>query len=126
MEPIHVLCVDDNADVLAVVSMLVDHAPGLSCVGSLETANNLKAEAIDRNADVVLLDLRIPGCDSLARLRELTDSVSTARTIVLSGDSDDDTVDRSIAAGAVMCLRKDGDPRVLIDTIRKVAAAGRN
>jgi len=121
MEPVHVLCMDDNADVRMVLRMLIDKTVGLTCVGALETANNLATEAADRDADVVLLDLGIPGCDSFAEMRALA-RTGSAKIIVYSGDSDPDTADQSIEAGASACLCKGMHPRAIVEKILDVAA----
>lgn len=121
METVHVLCVDDNPDVRSVLRTLINMTDGLACVGTLETAKNLATEAADREADVVLLDLGFPDCDSFEEMRALARSGS-AKIIVFSGDADPDTAEQSMAAGAAACLLKGANPRVIVEKIRDVAA----
>jgi DNA-binding NarL/FixJ family response regulator len=118
---IQVLCVDDSADVLEVLRFLLNRTPDLACVGSIITADNLPEEVSRSGADVVLLDLGIPGCDTLERLRELKGSGVAAKAIVFSGDCEYETVEKSLNAGADACVRKGSDPHTLIETIRRVA-----
>lgn len=120
MVPIRVLCIDDSPDVLAVLTMLLNRAPDLTCVGALGTADGLTAEVESRGAEVVVLDVGIPYRDSLGRLDELKRSGSLAKVIVFSGDNDDESVNRCLAAGASACVTKATDPRILLDTIRGV------
>jgi DNA-binding NarL/FixJ family response regulator len=124
MEPVHVLCIDDNPDMRIVLRMLIDKTDGLSCVGTLETAKNLTTEAVTRDADVVLLDLGLPDCDSLEEMRALA-RTGAAKIIVLSGTSDPEVTEQSIAAGAAACLCKGMHPRALVETILDVAAGDR-
>jgi|SRR6185369_592537 len=121
MEPVHVLCVDDNADMRKILSMLIDRTDGMTCVGALDSASNLATEAADRDADVVLLDLGMPGCDSFEEMRALA-RTGSAKIIVYSGSSDPDTAEQSIAAGAAACLCKGTHPRALVEKILDVAA----
>lgn len=121
MRTIQVMCVDDSPDILTVLQALLSQAPDLHCVGALETAKDLKTAAREREADVVIVDLRIPGCDCLGEIRELKRSGARTEAIVFSGDGDSETVERSLEAGASACVRKDSDPFELLRTIREVA-----
>jgi DNA-binding NarL/FixJ family response regulator len=122
MPDIQVVCVDDNADLLATLQFLIDHSPGLSCSGILESADNLSAAVGDLHADVVVLDLGIPGCDCLEELREVRREHAGMKVIVFSGDSDSGTVEECMAAGAAACVVKSADPMELLERIREVAA----
>lgn len=121
MAPTQVLCVDDSPDVRAVLQVLIDRTRDLRCVGTLDTAEDLTAQVQRCGADVVVLDLVIPGCDCLEEMRELRRSGSAARIVVFSGNDDEETVRESMEAGAAACVRKAGDPRMLLDSIRRVA-----
>lgn len=122
-DPVHVLCIDDNADVRAVLKMLIDHTAGLSCVGALASSADLVHETESRHADVVLLDLHIPGCDPLESLQSLARSGSRAKVIVFTGDADVDTEERAVAAGAVACIRKGSHPDAILERIFEAARA---
>ena len=39
--PIRILCVDDNADMLEMMRMLLDTEPSMQCVGCLHSADQL-------------------------------------------------------------------------------------
>jgi DNA-binding NarL/FixJ family response regulator len=121
--PIRVICVDDSPDVRVVLRSLINHTPDLECVGLLESADNLADEIRSHGADVVVLDLVIPGCDPLSEVREARRQGSDARIIMFTGNDDETTTGRSVGAGAQACLVKTGDPRRLLDTIRRVAAS---
>jgi len=121
MAAIHVLCVDDDPDVLAVLSMLLRRTPDLECVGALSTVVDVAAEADARGADIVVIDFGIPGVDSVEQLHKLMESGSPAKAIVFSGNNDDHSVTLALEAGAAAYVAKATDPRILLDTIRKVA-----
>jgi DNA-binding NarL/FixJ family response regulator len=119
---IHVMCVDDSPDVRAVLRSLINHTKDLEFVGALDSANNLASEIELHGAEVVVLDLTIPGCDPLEEVREARRAGSSASIIMFTGFDDQETTETSLGAGAQACVAKAGDPRKLLETIRRVAA----
>jgi DNA-binding NarL/FixJ family response regulator len=123
MPPIRVMCVDDSPDVRVVLRSLINHTPDLECVGTLASSDHLADEIRSHGADVVVLDLVIPGCDPLGEVREARKAGSDARIIMFTGNDDCVTIEESLGAGAEACVVKAGDPRRLLDTIRRIAAS---
>lgn len=84
------------------------------------------AEGVDRArtlaADVVLMDLRMPGTDGVAATAALREQVPNARVLVLTTFDSESDVLPAIEAGAIGYLLKDALPD---DLIRAVRAAGR-
>lgn len=84
------------------------------------------AEGVDRArtlaADVVLMDLRMPGTDGVTATAALREQVPTARVLVLTTFDSESDVLPAIEAGAIGYLLKDALPD---DLIRGVRAAGR-
>lgn len=121
---IRVLCVDDTAMLAEALCQVVDMTEGMCCAGALLNADRLGDEAESRQADIVLLDLRMPGRDPLEALAELVGRLPQTRVIVFSGLLDAQTVDRAVAAGAWGCLEKGVDAEPILDAIRTVARGG--
>src|SRR5438309_2006229 len=95
-----ILFVDDNLDLHRVMQALLRFAghEGI-CVASGEDALNYLKSA---NADVVLLDLMMPGLSGLDVLRQLRQDPRTAKlpVVMFSGVSDQPQIDQLLAAGA--------------------------
>jgi DNA-binding NarL/FixJ family response regulator len=121
---IRVVLVDDQALLRAGFRAIIDSADDLEVVGEC----NDGAEALDviRNAraDVVLMDIRMPGRDGIETTRAITadEDLNGVRIIVLTTFELDEYVVAAIAAGASGFLDKGVDPWVLLDAIRVVAA----
>jgi len=121
---IRVVLADDQALIRAGFRVLIDSAPDLEVVG--EAADGEKAVALVRStrADVVLMDIRMPGMDGLAATRAITgdDDLAGVRVIVLTTFEVDDYVISAVQAGASGFLGKGVEPAELLDAIRVVAA----
>src|SRR3569832_2190598 len=103
---IRVLCIDDNEALLRALEVKISLEPGMACVGALSTADQLIDEAKRQRADVVLLDLEMPGRDSMQALAELSRECPGTRTIILSAFLRDEYIEAALAAGAWGYLSK--------------------
>jgi DNA-binding NarL/FixJ family response regulator len=121
--PIRVLCVDDSRDITATLGRCIAREPDMESVGSLHSADDLVRQVDERRADVVLLDMTMPGKDPLAALRDLR-AHAAARVLVFSGRDDQEAVEMAAEAGASGFLSKDAKIPVMLDAIRQVARSG--
>src|SRR5690606_23873630 len=92
-EPVKVLCVDDNAAVAEAIELKLGLEPSLRWVGRLEAADGLLDEVATTGAQVVLLDIDMPGRDPFHALEELSQKFPDVRAIMLSGYIGDDLID---------------------------------
>ncbi|HTF46464.1 MAG TPA: response regulator transcription factor [Pseudonocardia sp.] len=115
---------DDQALIRAGFRVLINSAPDLEVVG--EAANGSDAVELARTAraDVVLMDIRMPGTDGLAATRRITqdDDLAGVKVLVLSTFEIDEYVFEALRAGASGFLGKGVEPDQLIAAIRLVAA----
>jgi CheY-like chemotaxis protein len=68
--------------------------------------------------DLVVTDVVMPGTDGLTMLRRMRQAGSRARFLVVTNDPTDDVRAQAAAAGAMACLRKPIDARLLTDFLR--------
>ena len=120
---VRVLVVDDNPLVGEALAQVIAITPGLESAGLVARADHLAAEAADRRADVVVLDLRMPGRDPLAALTDFAATHPEVRVIASSGEDDEALADAAIAAGAWAFVAKTGGGGPILAAIRRVAAA---
>lgn len=108
-----VLCVDDNTDVASAIRMALVRA-GLTCVGTLDSANELATHVASVKPHVVLLDVDMSGRDSFEALAEISRDHPDVRTLMLSGHVRRDLIDRALERGAWGYISKnDGIEAVL-------------
>jgi DNA-binding NarL/FixJ family response regulator len=117
-----VLVVDDQPLVRSGFRMVLEERADLELVG--EAADGLEALELARelDPDVILMDVRMPNLDGVEATRQLVESGTRARILVLTTFDLDEYVYAAIRAGASGFLLKDVEPAELVDAIRVVAA----
>jgi DNA-binding NarL/FixJ family response regulator len=118
---IRVLLADDQPLIRAGLSMVMTDAPDIEVVaeaGSGAEAVRLTAET---HADVVVMDIRMPGTDGIAATRAIT-AGSAAKVIMLTTFDDDENVYAALRAGASGFLVKDMALDDILAAVRVVAA----
>ena len=118
---IRVLCVDDHQFLTDGLAARINLERDMTCVGCLSSAEGLVERAAETRADVVMLDLEMPGPDSLDMLDKLTHGQENIRVIVLSAHVRDHLIDQALKNGAAGYFSKNDSPSVIIEGIRKVA-----
>ncbi|MFI6695469.1 response regulator [Streptomyces sp. NPDC050433] len=122
---IRVLLADDQTLLRSAFRVLVDSEPDMEVVG--EAADGAQAVALARSekADVVLMDIRMPGTDGLAATRMISadPELDGVRVVMLTTFEVDEYVVQSLRAGASGFLGKGAEPEELLNAIR-IAAAG--
>lgn len=117
---VRVVCVDDNRLVLDALLVHFRSEPWLKVVAMLHQADDLPRIAADEAADVVLLDIDMPGADPFEAMAELARSRPETRTIIVTGHLRADLVDKALAAGAWGYLCKTAGPSAIVEAIRLV------
>ena len=117
---IRVLLVDDHRLVRASLRSVLDGADGVEVSGEAATGEDAIARASE--ADVVLMDVNMPGIGGLEATRRLRAAAPGARVIALTAHRDDPYPAQMLDAGAAGYLTKDCGPEELVDAIRRVAA----
>ncbi|QKW06385.1 response regulator transcription factor [Streptomyces sp. NA04227] len=122
--PIRVLLADDQHLVRAAFAMLVESAPDMEVVGQAGTGNEAVELLHSARADLVVMDIRMPGLDGIEATRIIADDASLAdvKVLVLTTYATDEHIVDALRAGASGFLVKDTRPAELLDAIRTVAA----
>ncbi len=121
-KPIRVLCVDDHAFLAAGLRARLEIEDGMEFVGHRENADDLVSHVQRTKADIVLLDIEMPGADVFEAIHSLHHRCPEVRAIVLSAHVRDRYLDSAFASGAWGYLTKGDSPDDVIEGIRKVAA----
>jgi len=121
--PIRVLIADDNRNVRRGLRLQLEAVPGIRVIG--EVVNGADAVTVARNehADVVLMDMQMPGMNGAEATRELVhgDSEQKVAVIVMTSFAIDSYVTDALDAGAVGYLLKSHDSDLLVHAIHAAA-----
>ena len=120
---IRVLLADDQALIRAGFRVLLDSADDLEVVGEAADGGQAHAMARQQRADVVLMDIRMPGVDGLEATRRIAadQDLAGVKVIILTTFESDEYVYQAIRSGASGFLVKDSEPADLIHAVRVVA-----
>jgi len=124
-EPVRVFLVDDQQMVRAGFRMLIESQPDLTVVGEAGDGQQAVQALRDVEADVVLMDVRMPVLDGVEATGLLTSGAphgSGPRIIVLTTFDLDEYAFAAIRAGAAAFLLKDAAPEELLAAVRTVHA----
>jgi DNA-binding NarL/FixJ family response regulator len=122
-EPTRVVLADDQDLIRAGLRLVIDRAPGLTVVGEAANGHDAVRVVREARADVVLMDIRMPGLDGLAATRRIVadDSLAGVKVLILTTFEIDEYVFEAVRSGASGFLGKGARPDALIDAIRTVA-----
>ncbi|SEP52283.1 response regulator [Amycolatopsis saalfeldensis] len=121
---IRVLLVDDHQLVRMGLRVLVDREDDMRVVGEADNGRQALTRLRHSPADVMLLDIRMPGMDGLEVLRHLAadPALRPVRVIVVTTFEIDQYVFEALGAGASGFILKDSAPAELVHAVRVVAA----
>lgn len=118
---IRVAIADDQQLVRGGIRMILEGEPDIEVVG--EAADGQEAIELVRieEPDVVLLDVRMPGCDGLAAANAILATDTATRVLMLTTFDLDEYVYEALRAGASGFLLKDMSGEDIVTAVRQAA-----
>ncbi len=121
---ISVSIVEDNAQVRASLTKLIDSSPGYRCVSQHGSAENALMEIPGVRPEVVLMDINLPGLNGVECVQRLKPQLPGTQIIMLTVYQNTEHIFNALAAGATGYLLKQTPPPELLAAIRDVQAGG--
>ena len=121
---INVLIADDHPILRNGLKEILVRQLGAVC-GEAMDAQEVLAQVQNRNWNLVILDIAMPGRSGLDILRDLKVVRPNLPVLILSAHPEDQYGKRMLRAGAAGYLEKHNAPEELIKAVRKVLAGGR-
>ena len=127
-EPVErILYVEDEPDIRAIAQMALEAVGGFTVIACASGAEALAA-APEARADLLLLDVMMPGMDGPATLAALRQLPATAATPVIFMTAKVQPAERAqhLALGALDVIAKPFDPMALSEQILAICARPRS
>ncbi len=124
VRPTRVVIVEDHTMIAdGLVAAFAAH-DDIEVVGRSRTAAGVTELAVEVEADVVLLDFRLPDGEAPEVLVQLKATLPDVKVVIVSAASDYRSVIRALEAGASGYMLKDQDIDELVTAVRTVRAGG--
>ncbi len=123
--PIRILIVDDHPVVLAGLTSMLSTQPDFEVVGSASGGDEALQMLRAHTADILLLDLRMPGMSGVDTLHAIKAEGMHVRAIILTSFETDEDIYRSVQAGAQGYLLKGAPQADMVEAIQTVHAGRR-
>lgn len=120
---IRVAVVDDEALVRSGLRLILGTAPDIEVVAECSGGTAVDT-VLGSQADVVLLDIRMPDADGLSVLRQLRAAPRSPAVAMLTTFDVQEYLAAALRAGAAGFLLKDTDPEQLVRAVRTLAEGG--
>jgi len=121
---IRVALVEDDHQVRAGLRLLIDHSKKCACVAAFASAEEALARLPSLQADVVLMDIRLPGMSGIECIRELKLRQPKFQIMMLTVFEEHDRIFQSLTAGASGYLLKQTPPDKLLEAITELHRGG--
>ncbi|MDE2618004.1 MAG: response regulator transcription factor [Burkholderiales bacterium] len=120
MRPIRVVLVDDHAVVRSGYRRLIELETGMQVTAEFGDGESAYAWLTQNEADVLVLDLSMPGRGGIETLSRLKQRQPGLRALVFSMHDGAAMVTQALRAGADGYLTKNSSPDLLVDAILRV------
>ncbi|MFD8096443.1 response regulator [Streptomyces malaysiensis] len=118
--PITVIVADDQRVIRDGLVTILGALDGIRVAAAAQDGAEAVALAVEHEADVVLMDLHMPGTDGIEATRRLREQLPSTAVVVLTTYTDDDSILAALEAGAIGYLTKNASAA---DIHRGIAAA---
>jgi DNA-binding NarL/FixJ family response regulator len=119
---IRVLLADDHPVYRHGLRAALTDASGIAVVGEATSGQEAVTKAQELDADVVLMDLHMPGVTGLDATRQLTEAAPGVAVLVLTMFDNDESLFTAMRAGARGYLVKGAEQEQIVRAIQAVAA----
>jgi DNA-binding NarL/FixJ family response regulator len=122
--PIRVSIVEDLAEVREGLVDLVQSDEELSMVSSFKDAESAAEKLPQLRADIVLMDINLPGMSGIDCIRFIKDKCPGTQFLMFTVYENDEKVLQALQAGATGYLLKRTKPQQILDSIKELNQGG--
>jgi len=116
--------IDDNAQIRESLKYLFSGVPDIECVAAFENALNLENSEEAKQADILLMDIDMPGISGIQSVIQLRKAGWVVPIVMLTVFEDEQKIFAAIRAGANGYLLKNSKPEDIVKGVRDVLKGG--
>ncbi len=121
---IKVAICDDHKIVREGLKQIIGVFDDFEVVMDVESGESLIKELRNSDAEIVVLDVSLPGRNGLEVLKQIKSMYEDLKVLMLSMYPEDQFAIRALKAGASGYLHKDSPPNILVEALRTIAKGG--
>ena len=121
---INVIIVEDNKIIREGFATLINGTEGYKCIGAYSNCEDFLAELPDKDVNVVLMDIGLPGMNGIEGVKKAKEIKPELDILMLTVYQDSNKVFEALCAGACGYLVKKTPPTKLLDAIKEVFNGG--
>lgn len=121
---INVAIVEDNKIINQTLVTLLDNSKGFKCAGSYSTCEALLDVIETIKADVILMDIKLPGINGIEGVRRIKKILPDVNILMLTIYEENDLIFNALCAGACGYLVKKTHPEKLLEAIKEANQGG--
>jgi DNA-binding NarL/FixJ family response regulator len=119
-----VIVVEDDRGLREQLGQIMETAPDIKYLGAFGSAEQALPEILEKNPDVVLMDIKLPGMSGIQCVTEIKKVKPTMQIIMVTVYEDSERIFRALKAGANGYLVKSSPPEQLLEAIRDAYKGG--
>jgi DNA-binding NarL/FixJ family response regulator len=119
-----VVVVEDDRGLREQITKILQLAPDIACVGVCASAEEALPVIAQKQPDVVLMDIKLPGMSGIQCVAEIKKTFPAMQVIMVTVYEDSERIFRALKAGASGYMIKSDSPDQLLEAIRDVYKGG--
>jgi len=119
-----VIVVEDDRGLREQLAEILENAPDIECLGAFGSAEAALPGILEKNPDVVLMDIKLPGMSGIQCVSEIKKARANMQIIMVTVYEDSERIFRALKAGANGYLVKSSPPEQLLEAIRDAYKGG--
>jgi DNA-binding NarL/FixJ family response regulator len=119
-----VVIVEDDRGLREQLIQILESAPDIKCLGAFTSAEQALPQILEKNPDVVLMDIKLPNMSGIQCVAEIKKVSPAMQIIMVTIYEDSERIFRALKAGANGYLVKSSPPEQLLAAIRDAYTGG--
>ncbi|MCF8371335.1 MAG: response regulator transcription factor [Bacteroidales bacterium] len=121
---ISVSIVEDTDDIRNALRVLINGSEGFECIHVYEDAETALEDMPDKDIDVVLMDIHLPGMDGIECMDRIKPLMPNAQFMMCTVYDDDDHIFNALRSGASGYILKRTSPAQILEAVRDLNEGG--